>query len=103
MSNETLEIKLEGTTGKIVGPLNRNTVAKLDKKYHIKTIKQLGDNATIDLAQATSVDTAGLAWLLLLIETANRKNCTLAFANLPDDLLKLATLSAVDTFLIPTT
>ncbi len=103
MPNETLEIKLEGATGKIVGPLNRNTVAKLDKKYHVKVIKQLAKNATLDLAQTTSVDTAGLAWLLLLLEIANEKNCQLTFANLPDDLLKLAKLSAVDTFLIPTT
>lgn len=103
MPNETLEIKLNGATGEIVGPLNRNTVAKLDKNYHVKIIKQLANEAALDLAQTTSVDTAGLAWLLLLLEIANEKNCQLAFANLPDDLLKLAKLSAVDTFLIPTT
>jgi phospholipid transport system transporter-binding protein len=47
----------------------------------------------------SQVDTAGLAWILLLIELAASKACHISLINLPEDLLKLATLSAVDTLL----
>lgn len=53
----------------------------------------------IDLSEVSQVDSAGLALLLLLIEEANKAQSSLSFQNLPDDLIKLAELSGVDSFL----
>ena len=79
------------------GALTRATLTRaFDKKY-----RQLVDQERmiIDLAKVSQIDTAGLAWILLLIELAASKNCDIKLINLPDDLLKLAKLSAVDTLL----
>lgn len=79
------------------GALTRATITRaFDKKY-----RQLvnGESITIDLAKVNQIDTAGLAWILLLIELAITKSCIINLVNLPDDLLKLARLSAVDTLL----
>jgi len=79
------------------GGLTRATITPaFDKKY-----RQLVDNDRIilDFAKVNQVDTAGLAWILLLIELAANKTCHIGLVNLPDDLLKLAKLSAVDTLL----
>ena len=79
------------------GALTRATITRaFDKKY-----RKLVDNECIilDLAKVSQVDTAGLAWILLLIELAASKACYISLVNLPDDLLKLAKLSAVDVLL----
>tara|TARA_R110000744_G_scaffold167351_9_gene284788 strand:+ start:6075 stop:6371 length:297 start_codon:yes stop_codon:yes gene_type:complete len=79
------------------GALTRATITRaFDKKY-----RQLVNNEriVIDLAKVSQIDTAGLAWILLLIELAASKGCDISLVNLPDDLLKLAKLSAVDTLL----
>lgn len=56
-------------------------------------------NIIIDFAGINKIDTAGLAWLLCLVETANKTKSEINFQNVPQDLLKLAKLSAVDLFL----
>ena len=79
------------------GALTRATITRaFDKKY-----RKLVDNEEIvlDLAKVSQVDTAGLAWILLLIELAAIKTCQISLVNLPNDLIKLAKLSAVDTLL----
>tara|TARA_R110000737_G_scaffold25195_7_gene43907 strand:+ start:7337 stop:7633 length:297 start_codon:yes stop_codon:yes gene_type:complete len=79
------------------GALTRATITRsFDKKY-----RKLVDNERIvlDLAKVSQVDTAGLAWILLLIELAASKTCHISLVNLPEDLIKLAKLSAVDSLL----
>ncbi len=79
------------------GELTRATITRaFDKKY-----RQLVENErmVLDLAKISQIDTAGLAWILLLIELAASKACHISLINIPDDLLKLAKLSAVDTLL----
>lgn len=79
------------------GALTRATITRaFDKKY-----RQLVENErmVLDLAKISQIDTAGLAWILLLIELAASKACHISLINIPDDLLKLAKLSAVDTLL----
>lgn len=79
------------------GALTRATITRaFDKKYRSLVN---GESITIDLAKVNQIDTAGLAWILLLIELAITKSCKISLVNLPDDLLKLAKLSAVDTLL----
>ena len=81
------------------GALTRATITRaFDKKY-----RQLISNERIilDLSKVEKIDTAGLAWILLLIELASKTQCHINLVNLPDDLVKLAKLSAVDS-LLPT-
>jgi phospholipid transport system transporter-binding protein len=79
------------------GALTRATITPaFDKKYR-KLVNN--ERIIIDLTKVSQVDTAGLAWILLLIELATNKACHISLINLPEDLLKLATLSAVDTLL----
>ena len=79
------------------GKLTRNTITKRFEKNAQEIFKR--DIQVVDLSQVTKVDTAGLAWLLLLVEKANQRRYTFSLVNLPQELLKLAKLCAVDTFL----
>ena len=79
------------------GELSRITINKIFEKklfeaFHNKDI-------VVDLLNVNKVDTAGLAWLLTLVENAKKSNNEISLHNTPDDLLKLAKLSAVDFFL----
>ncbi len=81
------------------GALTRATITRaFDKKYR-DLVK--GERIILDLAKVDQIDTAGLAWILLLIELASKTTCHISLVNLPEDLVKLAKLSAVDT-LLPT-
>lgn len=95
-----LSITIDGERSTIKGPLTRTTLSSLDKNAHENLLnKEKNSSVIIDLNNIGAVDTAGLAWLILLLETAQHNNTTLSFINLPSDLLKLAQLSAVDTFI----
>ena len=79
------------------GALTRATITRTFDKQFRPLVN--GKSMTIDLAKVNQIDTAGLAWILLLIELAATKACEITLINLPDDLIKLAKLSAVDTLL----
>lgn len=92
------------TKGEISGPLNRDSISLFEKNYHQHVLAKANKSkVVINLADVVAVDTAGLAWLLLLMETAQNIDCDLSFIHIPDDLIKLASLSAVDTFLTSNT
>ena len=92
----TLTIAIDDNIARLTGPLNRNSVASLNPKSPLKMVNQSA--LEVNLQGVSIVDTAGLAWLLYLIECANKTKCQLTFAHMPDDLLKLAKLSAVDEY-----
>ncbi|MGB1262705.1 MAG: STAS domain-containing protein [Cognaticolwellia sp.] len=76
------------------GALTRVTITRgFDKKYRSLVRNK---SITLDLAKVSKIDTAGLAWILLLVELAANKACQISLVNVSDDLLKLAKLSAVD-------
>lgn len=79
------------------GALTRATITRAFDKEYRKLV--YNKRVVLDLAHVSQIDTAGLAWILLLIELAASKACHISLVNLPDDLLKLAKLSAVDTLL----
>lgn len=84
-------------TGKLSGELTRHTVPQLSEKI---SNKLLSNNIIIlDLLEVTKIDTAGLAWILAQIEIGQANACQLSLSHLPSDLIKLATLSGVDSFL----
>ncbi|SEK97545.1 phospholipid transport system transporter-binding protein [Colwellia chukchiensis] len=88
-------IKVQQTEQSAVfnGALTRATITRSFDKQYRKLVDQKA--ITLDLAKVSQIDTAGLAWILLLIELAASKDCDIKLVNLPDDLLKLAKLSAV--------
>jgi phospholipid transport system transporter-binding protein len=76
------------------------------------TVEQLNDNAfshwfshsaiDVNLHDLSKVDTAGLAWLLHLLEQAKGFNCQLSFSHIPLQLEKQIILSGINGF-FPTT
>ena len=82
---------------RVKGALTRDFISQPIIEQSKELISQ--QVSIIDLSAISQVDTAGLAFLLLLIEEANKTQSPLSFQHLPDDLIKLAELSAVDSFL----
>ncbi|REL34416.1 STAS domain-containing protein [Thalassotalea euphylliae] len=93
-----LAIDINNQVTQLKGKLTSNTVATIKNKAHRNIVKT--DKMVVNLAQVTDVDTAGLAWLLFLVEQAKRHKSQLSFAELSEDLLKLAQLSDVDQLLL---
>jgi phospholipid transport system transporter-binding protein len=53
----------------------------------------------LDLSKVERIDTAGLAWLILLFKEAKQRKIHLNIQQAPDALIKLATLSNVESLL----
>jgi phospholipid transport system transporter-binding protein len=92
-----LNLTLMGEESVVVGELNRTTISKSFEKKSKSLFS--ATKMVVDLSQVKKVDTAGLAWLLYIVEQANLNTCQLTFINIPQELLKLATLSGVDSFI----
>ncbi len=76
----------------ISGELNRTSILA---HYPIKKSNFSGQSLTVNMNDTVSVDTAGVAWLLHLIETANAANCNISFQHLPQQLVDIATVTDV--------
>lgn len=93
----TINWTYENNMAVFKGELSRNTI---NEAFEKKTVKLVNNkDLVIDLAGIIKTDTAGLAWLLLLVEKAKATKSEISFHNIPQGLLKLAKLSAVDLFL----
>lgn len=94
---QQLILSLDESTLMIKGALTRQFISQklISEAEDLSTL----DKMSVDLSDVSQVDTAGLAFLLLLIEKANKAQIVLTFKHLPNDLLKLAKLSAIDSFL----
>ncbi|WDE04403.1 STAS domain-containing protein [Thalassomonas viridans] len=92
-----IEFALSAQGGTLSGEFTRHTVPTLAANTIKKLLKN--DNAVLDLKAVSGVDTAGLAWLLALVEQAEKARKEVTLKHLPEDLLKLAKLSGVDHFL----
>lgn len=81
----------------ITGELTRQTISSsFERKSSALMTNKI---QTINLHDVAKVDTAGMALLLMLLEQAQKNNQSIHFTHLPEELLKLAQLSAVDKFL----
>lgn len=79
------------------GELTRDTI---NLGFERKTLNLFSTSSlAIDLESVSHIDTAGLAWLLMMVEKAKQKKCQLIIQKPPKNLLNLAKLSAVDGFL----
>ncbi|XQW84566.1 STAS domain-containing protein [Thalassotalea piscium] len=96
----TVEITINENDIALAGELTQDTITQALEKKSADFFKN--KSIVIDLAGIVKVDTAGLAWLLTLVELASIKDCKIEFTHLSQELKNLAKLTAVDAFL-PTT
>jgi len=94
---EQLQVKIEGNIAFIEGALTRHTVGQYNTKSITLLLQQKSVN--MNFSKVSKVDTAGVAWLLLIVEQASKTACELSFTHLPEDLLNLTKLSGVTEFL----
>ncbi|WNC72938.1 STAS domain-containing protein [Thalassotalea psychrophila] len=81
----------------LTGHLTRQSIAGKQERVFAKLTKNKLQE--IDLSQVSKFDTAGLAWLLALIEYANKQQTEITYSQVPMELVKLAKLSGVQTLL----
>lgn len=79
------------------GELTRHTLN--NKNYQDVNAALKVKKLIVDLEDVTKTDTAGLAWLLFLVEQTKKNNSELHFTNVNCDLIKLAKLSNTDSLL----
>lgn len=90
-------LEKNASTINVVGELTRHTI---DNKNQNSIEPYLtGSDIIIDLSSVNKIDTAGLAWLLLVIEQSYVKRVKLHFTHLSDELVKLAKLSGVESLI----
>lgn len=82
----------------IRGPLVFAT-ARRAREAGLRALRAGTSALVVDCASLGQTDSAGLAVLLDWLAEARRAGRSLRFANLPEDLLRLARISAVDTLL----
>jgi phospholipid transport system transporter-binding protein len=73
------------------------TFARINKQT-VNTLKFTPgiNNLTIDLANVTATDSAGLALMIEWIKLSQQQNVHIHFKNIPEQLLALAKLSGLD-------
>lgn len=92
-----ISLNITASPVELSGELTRHSIMQISKNSINKLF--LSSSTTLDLAQITRVDTAGLAWLFYLVEQASISDCELAFINIPTKLNNLISLSGVEGFL----
>ncbi len=92
-----IDISIKASELIFTGELTRNTISPSFEKKSAQLITN--EQNVFNLAAVSKIDTAGLAWLLLMLEQAGKRAIKLKFIHIPDELTKLAKLSAVDSFL----
>lgn len=95
------KIRIEQDASKLAisGELTRHTLNK--KNAGMMRQYLTGDHLLIDLSAVKKIDTAGLAWLLSIVEAYAKFPGKLHFTHLSGDFVKLSKLSGVDS-IIPT-
>ncbi|MDO6444781.1 STAS domain-containing protein [Colwellia sp. 1_MG-2023] len=92
-----IEIKKQQNQLLLSGELSRKTINNVFEKKVARLLSN--EIEQVDLSAVTNVDTAGLASLLLILEQTIKQSHSIHFTNIPQELLNLAKLSAVDKFL----
>lgn len=79
------------------GELDFETVPAL--LQHRGVQMEAGKNLTIDLAEVTRVDSAGLALMIEWLRESERKDLDMTFTNVPEQLLSIARVCGLDEIL----
>lgn len=91
---DEVALKQEGSTIFISGPLTVDTVE--GALTQIKPLITYDDKMIIDLDQATSCDSASLAFLIAILKEAKLKRSKIVFTKVSHQLLDLSRVSGVD-------
>lgn len=83
------------------GELNRDTLMEAwnGREKQLKALHNSQPLLTLDLSSVSSVDTAGLAFLVNLVGITKKLNLEYKISNPPESLLKLAKISDVTSLL----
>ncbi len=81
---------LAGDTVRLNGPLNLETV----KALFDRGLPQ-GPRLVVDLSAIEAVDSSAVSLMLVWLREAQRRNVTLCFSGIPDNLMSLARLYGV--------
>lgn len=82
----------------VTGELTFETVPQLFKRTP-EYFRGAANSLTVDLAQVTRSDSAGLALLLEWMRVTKARGGKISFINLPEQLLALATVSGLEKIL----
>ena len=83
---------------RLIGELSFETVPGLVSAG--EQLFQSDNKVLLDLSQLERSDSAGLALLMSWLRQARHKRCELRFQQVPEQLLRLARVSAVDQLLL---
>jgi phospholipid transport system transporter-binding protein len=86
-----MKFEKHNNTLKIEGKLNRFT---LDSQS-LKNVPSFDENLVIDLSKASSIDTAGLAFVITLLSYYQKKNLDVVIDSASEQLIALARVSNV--------
>lgn len=100
MSSATLEAAGDGRF-RVTGVLDAVTAPKLLRESDARFANAPGASLHIDLSGVTESDSAGLALLLEWLRIARRRQQTVHFANVPDQIAALARISEVESLILP--
>lgn len=82
----------------IKGELNMQTVPALAETAHT-LLAQISGDVSVDLSAVSRADSAGLVLLIDLQRLAQRRQCSIQFRHLPDQLQQILHLSELDEIL----
>ncbi|MGI5308006.1 STAS domain-containing protein [Rheinheimera sp. WS51] len=88
----TLKITAVGHCFRFEGALNRDTLMLHSPFALLNTVT---DKVQFDFTALSTIDTAGLAWLLQQLAKAKSSKLQIELCNVPQQLLSLADVSAV--------
>ena len=95
----TVRFESEGNhVYRIIGELNMTTVPQLMQDMS-GVLKADVDTKTIDLAEVSRSDSAGLALLLEWIAQSNHNNTSITFKNLPEQMQAIIKVSGLETLI----
>lgn len=83
----------QGQTLVLSGVLTLKTVPEVEKKAFVQ---QAHACEALDLSEISSLDTAGVAWLLCMLQQREQKGQSLNLINPPSQLVALSKLSGLE-------
>lgn len=95
--SQAVQITLHDSCIRISGVLNQHTAMyALEQAFSFLIA---GQAATLDLRAVTRSDSAGLAFLTVLLRKASKQNISLTFEGMPQAMCDLASVSGILPFL----
>lgn len=92
----SLDIRAQGNTFYFTGVLNRDTLMLYSP---FSLLNDVTGTVRFDLTKLTSVDSAGLAWLIQQLKRGKEEGLDIQLCHVPRQLVSLADVSAVTAML----